>query len=310
MVIKNLNETLKNYRNIHDDNIENILLEIPVLIEEAKKLDNDYDIIQLMEIYLRACSYISHYTQPYLTLKRLDDITAEWNGEMYIGKYSSVLKDKYFEAYTLGRAQQYYGKALNDLLRTTENAKELIDRACLSFEYSVNLLQQIDPNRFKGREQHILQLYLAVLTLFAKMGKREEFLKYFEHVFTWNLDFSTEACNLLFYQMEIIMLTLDKHYQSAIAIYRQFIEVEDGCYIATIGDFIMRCYEQVDNRKEYERFLTRTYRLECEKYSKLDHCVLESLLRNRKKLTLDIYIDSFEQVFNVIGGKPAVYKFN
>lgn len=309
MVIENLNAILKSYRIIHDDNIEDILIKIPVLIEEAENLNNN-DIIDLMEIYVRACSYISHYTQPYHTLKWLDDITAEWNGEMYIGKYFSVLKDKYFEAYTLGRAQQYYGKALSDLLRTTETSQDIINTACQSFEYSVKLLQQIDPKNFKGREQYILQLYLAFLTLLAKAGEREEFLKYFEHVFTWDLDFSKEACNLIFYQMEIIMLTLDKHYHSAIAIYRQVIEVESASYIASIGEFIMKCYEEINHWNEYERFLKRTYRMEVEKYKKLDCFVLESLLRNRKRLTLDIYIDSFKQVFNVIGGKPAVYKFN
>ncbi len=297
---------------ITDDNLKKILLEIPPLIEQAKGSYSRKQVADLMEIYLDACIYIRHYTRPYHTLKKFDDFTAELNGEMYTGKYFSMAEEKYHAAHNLGKAQQFYGRALTELLKAVQEkeAREKIKEGCRHFESSLELLKQLDPGYFADREYYVLDFYLTFLTLLGLLGEREEFQKYFKDIFTCNLDFSKDACQFLFYQIEIIMLTLDGHYESALAIYRQFFEVQNESYVPAIGDFIKLCYENLDQPKEYERFLINAYKLELEEFEKLDPRVMGSLLEQRKKMKLDIYICPFTQEFNVIGGSPAVYKFN
>lgn len=297
---------------INDSNIESILLEIPQLIDEKIESDDYKEVTDLMGIYLKACIYLGRYTKPYDTLKRLDDITAELNGEMYTGKYFSIAESKYYTVRTLGKAQQFYGKALTELLQAmnSHEKKIKIETGCQYFERSMELLKQLDKEHFNGKEHHVLNFYFTFLTLLSVLGRKEEFHHCFKDIFTWDLDFTGEFCHLILYKIEIMFLTLEKQYQTALSIYKRFFEKEDKSYISSIGVFILTCCEKTNNVREYERFLKKAYKIEREKYKNMDHTVLDSLLRNREKLTLDIYIGSFKQDFNVIGGKPAVYKFN
>lgn len=309
---KAIKELLEGQCTINNDNIKSILLEIPPLIDETKEHYESTEVIGLMEIYVKACIYLGHYIRPYHTLKSLDDLTAELNDEMYTGKYFSIADEKYYAAHTLGKAQQFYGKALTELLQAMDQQENesKIEAGCRYFENSMELFKQLNQEQFKDKEYYILDFYFTFLTLLSVLKRKGEFHRYFKDIFTWDLDYSNEICHLHFYQMEIMLLTFDKHYQAALSIYNRFFEVKNLSYVSSIGEYIIICYQQTDRSQEYERFLKKAYKLEREKYKNMNQAVLESLLRNREKLTLDIYIGSFKQDFNVIGGRPAVYKSN
>ncbi len=299
---------------INDDNIKMILLETPQLIEEKRGSDEYTGVINLKKLYLNACVYLGHYIRPYHTLKSLDDITSELNGQMYIEKYFSSAEETHYTVHMLGKVQQFYGKALTELLLAFDTPQaerqRKIETGCRNFENSMALLIQLEGSFFKEKEYFILDLYFTFLTLLAVLKRNEEFNNYYKLIFLHELDFSDQACHMLFYQMEIMLLTLGEQYEAALAIYRCFFETEKKSYFPTLGTFIIQCFEKTGNDQEYERFLKKAYTCELEKFSGMNELVLESLLRNRKNMTLDIYIDSFKQDFNIIGGKPAVYKFN
>ena len=297
---------------VHDGNVEDIFSGIPPLIEEAGGPCVCQPTANLIEIYLDACIYIGHYTRPYHTLKSFDDLTTELNDEMYTGKYFAMDAEKYHAVHTLGKAQQFYGRALTELLEAAQenDGSERVEAGCRHFECSLDFLKQLAHEYFSGREHQIVDFYFTFLTLLGSLGEREKLLKYYKDIFTWEQDLSTDACQFLFYQMEIIILTLDGHYESALAIYRQIFEARTEYHILSIGKFIKLCYKHLGRTEEYGRFLKNAYKWELEQFEKLDPPVMGSLLKHRKELKLDIYIDSFTQVFNIVGGKPAVYKFN
>lgn len=312
VMLKLLKDLLNTQSAITDGNIKMVLLEIPQIIKEKEDSDEHTELLDLKKIYLKACIYLGHYTRPYHTLKKLDDLTSELNGEMYIEKYFSLAGEAYYTVHILGRVQQFYGKALTELLQAmnTHDRQKKIEVGCRYFEESMALLSQLKGRFLKNKEHFIVDIYFTFLTLLAVLKRKEEFDYFYKHIFSWQIDFSDKACQMLFYEMEIMMLTLGKEFEAALAVYRCFFESETNSYIPTLGAFIISCFEKTGNDQEYERFLKKSYLLELEKFGEMKEYVLDSLLRNRKNLTLDIYIDSFRQDFNIIGGKPAVYKFN